>query len=72
MNKNFLKSITLGIVGLSLATSCSLFKKESHKCKSNSCSSKKDEASKCSAAKAESKAVSKVKKAKRHHKSEIK
>jgi hypothetical protein len=73
MNKKFLQSLAAGILGLTLAASCSMLKKEGTKAaEKNSCSAKKGEAHKCSADKAESKKVSeKVKKAK-HKKSEIK
>ncbi len=54
MNKKFLQSVVVGVMGLSLATSCSLMKKESHVCGAeNGCAAKKDEAHKCSAKKAE-------------------
>ena len=51
MNKKFLQSVTAGILGLTLATSCAKLglKKESHSCNSNSCASKKkEEGNKCS------------------------
>jgi hypothetical protein len=55
MNKNFVKSLSAGILGLSLVASCSHFDhKDSNSCKSkNKCSSKKEEATKCSATKKE-------------------
>lgn len=54
MNKKFLQSVAVGIMGLSLATSCSLTKKETHSCGAeNGCAAKKDEAHKCSAKKSE-------------------
>ena len=53
MNKNFLKSVATGIVGLALVASCSsVSKKDSNTCGAkNGCAAKKDEASKCSAKK---------------------
>ena len=43
MKKTFLKSVATGIVGLTLATGCSMFNKESaHKCSSNTCNAKKE------------------------------
>jgi len=65
MNKKFLQSLTAAILGLSLATSCSLVKKEEHKCGA----AKKEEGNKCSDKKAEKKAEKAEKKAK---KSEVK
>jgi hypothetical protein len=54
MNKNFLKSVATGVMGLSLVASCSMLKKESHFCGAkNGCAAKKDEANKCSAKKDE-------------------
>jgi hypothetical protein len=49
MNKNFLKSVAVGVMSLSLVASCSLLKKESNTCGAkNGCAAKKDEAHKCS------------------------
>ncbi len=45
MNKQFIKSVAVGIMGLSLAASCSMVKKDHHKCNSNKCDSKKVEKS---------------------------
>jgi hypothetical protein len=43
MKKTFLKSITTGIVGLTLVSGCSMFHKEAaHSCNSNSCKGKKE------------------------------
>lgn len=44
MKKTFLKSVVTGIVGLTIASGCSVMgKKESaHKCSSNSCKAKKE------------------------------
>ena len=65
MNKKFLKSVVVGIAGLTLAASCSIHSKtESNTCgakngcaakkdEANKCSSKKDEANKCSSKKTE-------------------
>jgi uncharacterized low-complexity protein len=54
MNKKFLQSVVVGIMGLSLATSCSFAKKEANFCGAeNGCAAKKDEAHKCSAKKGE-------------------
>ena len=56
MKKEFLKSVTVAVAGLTLAASCSMLKgKEAHKCASNNkCSAQKaDEAHKCAAKKAE-------------------
>ena len=58
MNKNFLKSLTAGIIGLTLVASCASKKDASKAAEKNSCSAKKGEAHKCSADKAESKKVS--------------
>jgi hypothetical protein len=58
MKKNFVKSLSAAIIGLSLTASCSALKgKEAHKCASNnSCSAKKDgEAHKCAGKKAKGK-----------------
>jgi len=58
MNKKFLQSVFVGIMGLSLslATSCSLTKKEANFCGAeNDCAAKKDEAHKCAAKKTETK-----------------
>jgi len=66
MNKNFLKSVAVGIMGLSLVASCSSMnsKKDSNTCGAkNGCAAKKDEAHKCSAKKEVKKEV-KAKKAK--------
>ncbi len=55
MNKKFVKSVTAGILGLSLTAACSMIGgKESHKCSGNKCSSngckskKSDKSHKCS------------------------
>ena len=63
MKKNFLKSVSAGIVGLSLTAACSMMgSKESHKCSSHKCSSvKKEETAKCSAVKKEAKELPKSK-----------
>lgn len=55
MTKNFIKSVAVGIMGLSLAASCSMLHHKEHhnKCNSNKCNSKKAE--KHSSAKKESK-----------------
>lgn len=46
MKKTFLKSITTGIVGLTLVSGCSMFQKEAtHSCNSNSCKGKKESTS---------------------------
>ncbi len=70
MNKKFLQSVVVGIMGLSLATSCSLLKKEANTCGAeNGCAAKKDEAHKCSAKKGEANKCSAKKEVK---KSEVK
>lgn len=50
MNKNFLKSVAVATLGLSLTASCAKLGigKDSHKCATNKCSSKKEECNKCS------------------------
>ncbi len=66
MNKKFLQSVVVGIMGLSLATSCSSAKKEANFCGAeNGCSAKKDEAHKCSAKKSEANKCSSKKEAKK-------
>ena len=76
MNKNFLKSVALGVMSLSLAASCSMLggKKEANNCGAkNGCAAKKDEAHKCSAAKTKEVKGKKAKKAKTAEvKSEVK
>jgi hypothetical protein len=64
MNKKFLQSVVAGVMGLTLAASCSSLdsKKESNTCGAkNGCAAKKDEANKCSAKKAEAHKCSSVK-----------
>ncbi len=53
MNKKFIKSVAVSIMGLSLAASCSMMKKEHHKCDSKKCSSAKAEKHKCKSEKKE-------------------
>lgn len=50
MKKNFIKSLSVAVVGLTLAASCSMIEgKKGHKCHSNKCSSEKsDKSKKCS------------------------
>lgn len=63
MNKKFLQSLATGIMGLSLAASCSMLKKESHNCGAkNGCASKKSEAVKTDAATVKAEKKSKRKK----------
>ena len=59
MKKNFVKSLSAAIIGLSLTASCSAPKdKEAHKCASNNCSAKKaDEAHKCAGKEGKAKKV---------------
>ncbi len=50
MNKKFLQSVATGLLGLTLAASCSKLglKKEAHSCNTNSCAAKKkEEGNKC-------------------------
>ncbi|MBP7709788.1 MAG: hypothetical protein KA100_01805 [Rickettsiales bacterium] len=66
MNKKFLQSVVVGVMGLTLATSCSIFKSESHKCGAkNGCASKKSEASKDASKSEAPKAEKKSKKSKK-------
>jgi hypothetical protein len=53
MNKQFIKSVAVGIMGLSLVASCSMMNKGHHKC--NSAKTEKQEKHKCSAAKKDAK-----------------
>ncbi len=70
MNKKFLQSLAIGVMGLSLVASCSHFnfgKKESNNCGAkNGCAASKKESHKCSskAEKAEKTEKAKAKKAK--------
>jgi len=49
MKMNFLKSVTTGIIGLTLLSGCNHFgkKNDANKCSTNKCSGKKNEANHC-------------------------